>query len=265
MIPTTTFWWRLLMLLAIEAALVAAVAAVLTRWIKSAVWRRTIWQAGALGLLVLAACESTGLSRGFAAWATAKPEARSSRRFVVQTFPANLNPAPPSASDDLEAAPELRPANDSTAISTSRTWWPGLVWLIGFGLMVGRTGLARFVFLLASHRRRAVTDELLLARVRDLSRRMGIPRRVRVTESDGLSGPIALGLFRPGICLPARFASDFTAAQQAAMLAHELAHVAARDPAWYWPRRSGRRPLVVASAHVVDAIQIASHERAGGG
>jgi len=51
MTPTITFWWRLFGLLAIEAALAAALAAVLARWIQSAVWRRTVWQAGTLGLL----------------------------------------------------------------------------------------------------------------------------------------------------------------------------------------------------------------------
>jgi len=100
--------------------------------------------------------------------------------------------------------------------------------------MLGRNGFARFVLLLVRHRRRAVTDEVLLARVRDLSRRLGIRRRVCVTEANGLSGPIASGLFQPEICLPDRFAGEFTVAQQEAMLAHELAHVAARDPAWYW-------------------------------
>ncbi len=234
MTPTTTFWWRLFGLLAIEAALVVALAVVLARWIKSAVWRRTVWQAGALGLLVLAACESTGLSRGLAAWATAKTEARSSRRMVVGTLPPRIDSAPPIASNDPEAATELRIIQAPTANSNPRTWWPGLIWLIGFGLMLGRNGFARFVLLLVRHRRRAVTDEGLLARVRDLSRRLGIRRRVRVMEANGLSGPIAWGLFQPEICLPDRFAGEFTVAQQEAMLAHELAHVAARDPAWYW-------------------------------
>ena len=234
MTPTITFWWRLFGLLAIEAALVAALAAVLARWIQSAVWRRTIWQAGALGLLVLAACESTGLNRGLAAWATAKPEPRSSRRIVVRTFPPRIKPAPPIASNDPDVAPGLKTTDATTANYNSRTWWPGLIWLSGFGLMLGRNGFARFVLLLVTHRRRAVTDEVLLARVRELSRRLGIRRRVRVTQAKGLSGPIASGFFRPEICLPERFAGEFTVGQQEAMLAHELAHVAARDPAWYW-------------------------------
>jgi beta-lactamase regulating signal transducer with metallopeptidase domain len=234
MTPTTAFWWRLFGLLAIEAALVAALATVLARWIRSAVWRRTIWQAGVLGLLVLAAGESTGLNRGLAAWATAKPEARRSRRMVVRAFPPRIQAAPPIASNDPDAASELKIINAPTAMPDSRTWWPGLIWLSGFGLMLGRSGLARFVLLLVRHRRRAVTDEVLLARVRDLSRRLGIRRRVRVMEANSLSGPIAWGLFRPEICLPERFAGEFTVGQQEAMLAHELAHVAARDPAWYW-------------------------------
>jgi type II secretory pathway component GspD/PulD (secretin) len=49
--------------------------------------------------------------------------------------------------------------------------------------------------------------------------------------SAGLSGPIAFGTFQPTIGLPERF--DFNPAQREAMLAHELAHLAAHDPLWH--------------------------------
>src|SRR6185503_14478821 len=48
----------------------------------------------------------------------------------------------------------------------------------------------------------------------------------------GLPGPIAFGIFHPGISLPPNFSEKFSIAQQEAMLAHELAHLAAGDPLW---------------------------------
>jgi len=43
---------------------------------------------------------------------------------------------------------------------------------------------------------------------------------------------VAFGLVRPTLALPASFAADFNDREQEAILAHELAHLAARDPLW---------------------------------
>src|SRR5207249_6320044 len=48
-----------------------------------------------------------------------------------------------------------------------------------------------------------------------------------------LGGPIVFGVFRPVIALPGDFAERFNLAQQEAVLAHELAHLASGDPVWY--------------------------------
>src|SRR6185436_11153243 len=71
------------------------------------------------------------------------------------------------------------------------------------------------------------------SRVKALARFFGIKRRIHLMESSRLAGPIVFGVFRPVIGLPTDFARRFTPAQQEAMLAHELAHVAAYDPVWY--------------------------------
>jgi tetratricopeptide (TPR) repeat protein/Zn-dependent protease with chaperone function len=55
----------------------------------------------------------------------------------------------------------------------------------------------------------------------------------RAGEGCHLRTPIAFGLFLPSIALPADFTRRFSHAEQDAMLAHELAHLAARDPLWY--------------------------------
>jgi hypothetical protein len=55
---------------------------------------------------------------------------------------------------------------------------------------------------------------------------------VRVWAAAGLTTPFACGFFRPAVVLPADFDSDFAPLQQEAILAHEVAHLAAGDQLW---------------------------------
>jgi beta-lactamase regulating signal transducer with metallopeptidase domain len=109
----------------------------------------------------------------------------------------------------------------------------GLGWLVGAALVAGRSFLVRCLFLVFRGRRRVVTDAAVLRRVQALAERLQLQRRVRVIEVRRLNGPIAFGLLRPTIGLPPGFGAQFDAAKQDAMLAHELAHLAARDPLWH--------------------------------
>src|SRR5262249_7185072 len=61
---------------------------------------------------------------------------------------------------------------------------------------------------------------------------LGVRRRVRIVVGRQLAGPIALGVFRPTIGLPDGFTPGLDEAQQDAVLAHELGHLAAHDRAW---------------------------------
>lgn len=69
--------------------------------------------------------------------------------------------------------------------------------------------------------------------VDELCREIGDARGVRLTATDRISVPIALGLLRPEICLPHRSLGNLSAAEQRSLLAHELAHLVRRDPAWH--------------------------------
>lgn len=75
-------------------------------------------------------------------------------------------------------------------------------------------------------------------------------RGVRLTTSDGLRVPVALGVFRREICVPRRALRDLPPPQQRAMIGHELAHLLRRDPAWLGGFELARRlfffqPLLV--------------------
>ena len=57
-------------------------------------------------------------------------------------------------------------------------------------------------------------------------------RHIRIAEHELAEGPLAFGIFRPTIVVPRGFQSDYLPAQRRVMLAHEVAHLAGRDPAW---------------------------------
>ena len=70
------------------------------------------------------------------------------------------------------------------------------------------------------------------------SRGTGLPDalrldRVRWVSWRGLRGPVAFGMFRPTVAIPADFEERFTTEQRRSMLAHELGHLAGRDPLWF--------------------------------
>ena len=104
---------------------------------------------------------------------------------------------------------------------------------MGAGLVIARSCLAHALFALFRRHRQAASDAELLGRVEALARLLGIERRVHLVESPRLACPIVFGVFRPVIGLPTGFAERFSPVQQEAMLAHELAHLAAHDPVWY--------------------------------
>jgi Zn-dependent protease with chaperone function len=147
--------------------------------------------------------------------------------------------------------------------------WLGLAWGLGAALLGLRVLLARSLTSLFQFRSRPVTDARLLAMARSLACRLDLRPTLRLKESGRLRGPIAFGLWHPTIIVPAGFARQFTVVQQEAMLAHELAHLAARDPLWHgladlcaallwwhplvwWARRQ----LQVASETAADAASV---------
>ena len=79
--------------------------------------------------------------------------------------------------------------------------------------------------------RRPVTDGPLAVTLAELQRATGYRRRVRLTFARTISSPVALGTAE--ICIPEMaLGGGLDAEQQRSMLAHELAHLARRDPLW---------------------------------
>jgi hypothetical protein len=121
--------------------------------------------------------------------------------------------------------------------STPRTAFP--VWIAAF------LGLWAFVAATALVRRAAGCHALGLSlagrepvrsgRARevfdDLCRRAGLSR-VELSVAPGLAAPITRGILRREVCLSPRAMSDLSHDELAALLGHEVAHAARRDPAW---------------------------------
>lgn len=66
-----------------------------------------------------------------------------------------------------------------------------------------------------------------------LALRAGLRRRVRLYVAPGLAAPLSMGWLRPAVCVPPRALEDLADDERRAMLAHEVAHLARRDPIWH--------------------------------
>ncbi len=155
----------------------------------------------------------------------------------------------PVATSNLEHTVHLRPASSplsaealsAEALSSASPeagsvpfWsaWPLILWVVVSVVLLGRIAWARMQLRRFSRQAAMIDDPHLNERVRQLARQLAYERRVRLLEGPALSAPAAFGGMHPTIVLPPSFAQRFDRAEQAAILAHELAHLAAGDSAW---------------------------------
>lgn len=111
--------------------------------------------------------------------------------------------------------------------------WP--LFALGAWLSVAASMLAWFLVARARFMRtigpRNSADHTLAGNaLRYLCREGNITRQIRLTTSERLTSPVALG--SDEICLPARALSELDPIRMESILAHELAHLVRRDPSW---------------------------------
>ncbi|HTH46963.1 MAG TPA: M56 family metallopeptidase [Candidatus Limnocylindria bacterium] len=222
---TLSLWLTLLGRLAIEAVLLVALATAAQRFLASPRAKGTLWQAVLLSLALVWVAELGGVRGQVARW---WPQPRATRHLVATVVGEPVSNL--TVPDGLDAAVE--PAFPEAVAKPGRpVWWPLQLWLAGFATLLFRATALRFWLGFTASRRPRVTDAGLLNRVENLRRCVGL-RRVRVLAWPGLRSPIAFGTLQPTIALPADFVERFSHEAQEAMLAHELAHLAAGDPFW---------------------------------
>jgi beta-lactamase regulating signal transducer with metallopeptidase domain len=147
--------------------------------------------------------------------------------------------APPSAATGTpapEPARALAPADVASDLSAAAA--PPLaaetllliLWALFAATALARLGLAHLSLRRMLGPRRPLEDDVLEAELDLLRREAGIRGELRLTTADGLVSPVALG--RREICLPRAALDELDPAQQRSVLAHEVAHLARRDPTW---------------------------------
>jgi len=104
-----------------------------------------------------------------------------------------------------------------------------IIWGAGVGFLALRL-LGSWLRVL--HVRQSAThvgNAVIRARLKDLSRRMGIRSPVELLESALATGPAVIGVLRPAILFPTAALTGLWPIQVEAILAHELAHIRRHD------------------------------------
>ena len=139
--------------------------------------------------------------------------------------PATGAPAPaPGAAGSARGAAEW--ANRRLLAAAFVAGWAVLSVLALLRLAVAARRLRRLL-----RDRVPVLDAHLAPQAERLAIALGL-REVRLSTAPHLGVPLATGVLRPEVCLPPRAVAELGPDEQVALCAHELAHVARRDPAW---------------------------------
>lgn len=241
---------------ALHSTLLLGAAALLARRLRGEAWRETLWKAALVGGIVTATAQTqSGYDPPGGTW-----RLESTVELAVQTdagpsaAPAQPSPAidapaenaPSSASTasaaSSEAAGASTPAAASESIDPSQSTASFSirplvdlavgVWAVIAALLIVRIAWRQALLWGMLRGRQPVTDPAVLGMLAGLRRNAGLWRPVRLTTCDATPTPLALG--GGEVCVPPRFLVDLDPEQQRSALAHELAHLARRDPAWHF-------------------------------
>lgn len=140
-------------------------------------------------------------------------------RMVMPALPCDIDPSPLHLAVDQAGLPDLLAVPPATPVVATAQTFPWLeaglsLWFVGMVifLIVQAVGYVRF--------RRHMLDG---------ATPIGEEGRIRIISSPHASGPLAFGVLRPYIVLPADFALRYDAQEQDMAIAHERAHHERRD------------------------------------
>ena len=157
------------------------------------------------------------------------------------------------------SVPQSAAEHSGPVIVMSRSSVAVLAWGL-VALILGLSYAARRLILVGRlGDRRAVPDGQLIEMLTELAREAGLRRTPRLTCTTRISSPVALGIRE--ICVPETALTDLDIDQQRSLLAHELAHLARRDPVWlgvgsliervFWIQPLNR----VANRHIATSVE----------
>ena len=211
-------------------ALTAATALLLRR--ASAAARHCVWTLGLLSALLLPAL-SISLPRWQMPVVTLNgPEAldRGASAPTRATPIAVSTVSPPELGSDLDfrisgtelTPPSIRKSRSDPKVAVLAIWLAGVVAILG-RLIVGLLAVQWL-----SRRTERVTDAPWLPRARALAAEIGIRSNLTFLRSARATMPMAWGILRPSVLMPAD-ADSWPADRLRIVLLHELAHVKRRD------------------------------------
>ena len=199
-------------------------------WPRGRAAREGLWRAALFGALLTASAQS------FASLPSVTVRAEVPAALVEVALPTlpppSAVPVPNVASPTPAEPASLRDGRERRARADAalavRRWLP--VWLLSLagGWLMLRSLLAQR----ALGKRRELREDPWRKDLDELCRAAKVTRRVRLTVSDRLVTPVALGVLRPEICLPARALEELSAPLRRPALAHELGHLVRLDPLW---------------------------------
>ncbi|MCH9647103.1 MAG: hypothetical protein K0U98_02625 [Deltaproteobacteria bacterium] len=147
---------------------------------------------------------------------------------VSRSSPTTLLASPSKSLLEAQVAPQGAPAR------TSLENWSAVVsavWLTLAALGLGALAISYRRLRQRLADRRPIPEGSLAGLFQQLRERFLQRRRVELLQSRALQIPIARGVVRAEICVPEK-ALQLSRDEQESLLAHEMAHVARRDPAW---------------------------------
>jgi HEAT repeat protein/beta-lactamase regulating signal transducer with metallopeptidase domain len=171
---------------------------------------------------------TVSLTRAAPAPATRVASHLSRTSVAEQTHPGAVVSA--ASSFAAPASQNDAPPTETAAPTFSLQTVVAVIWAFGALALALGYGARRLILVGRIGDRRVVSDGRLLAELEQLSRDAKLSRRPRLTVTSRISSPIALGIAE--ICLPESALQELDLEEQRVMLAHELAHLARRDPLW---------------------------------
>lgn len=190
-----------------------------------------LWKSAMLGAIVTASAQLSLDLRPAGTVVLTRDAGSAKREAPAQLAGARrTSELTPSVSQlPLPASPAPFPDAGQT-ITMTKSGAVVLAWGL-VALVLGMTYVARRLILVGRlGDRREVEDDRLLNTLTALATDAGVRRTPRLTCTSRISSPVALGLDE--ICVPETAITELDAEQQRSLLAHELAHLARRDPVW---------------------------------
>lgn len=220
----------------VHSTLLIGAAWLLTPRLRSHRVREAVWKTALFGGFLTATGQSLFPVRPLGGRMTVPAAALApapTNRFSAHKKTANVELA--EHADNAEAsATSASPAesgNSASALASLGLERVLLVsWGIGAAFLLGLYLVRRIRFARRILTRRTITEPPLAPMLEELRAAAGFQRAVRLTASSALPSPVALGAGE--IAVPEAALTDLDSGQQRSMLAHELAHLARRDPAW---------------------------------